>query len=80
MSQTHCATVLPRSIVAITALLTLAAWSSAAGEPAALPSQEGDYLARDFHFASGATLPELRLHYTTIGAPTSSNRSGCAAK
>ena len=69
MSQTHCATVLPRSIVAITALLTLAAWSSAAGEPAALPSQEGDYLARDFHFASGATLPELRLHYTTLGRP-----------
>jgi homoserine O-acetyltransferase len=32
--------------------------------------KEGDYLARDFHFASGETLPELRLHYTTIGAPT----------
>ncbi len=30
----------------------------------------GDWVARDFHFASGETMPELRLHYTTIGAPT----------
>lgn len=28
---------------------------------------EGDYIARDFHFKSGETLPELRLHYTTFG-------------
>jgi homoserine O-acetyltransferase len=32
-------------------------------------SVEGDYVARDFHFASGETLPELRLHYTTLGKP-----------
>ena len=24
---------------------------------------------RDFHFADGSTLPELRMHYTTLGAP-----------
>jgi homoserine O-acetyltransferase/O-succinyltransferase len=30
---------------------------------------EGDYVVRDFHFASGETLPELRLHYTTLGKP-----------
>ena len=30
---------------------------------------EGDYTIRDFRFASGETLPELRLHYTTIGRP-----------
>jgi homoserine O-acetyltransferase/O-succinyltransferase len=35
----------------------------------ALPPQEGDYIARDFHFKSGETLAELRLHYTTLGAP-----------
>jgi len=29
----------------------------------------GDYVLRDFHFASGATLPELRMHYRTVGAP-----------
>ncbi len=28
---------------------------------------EGDYIVKDFHFRSGETLPELRLHYRTIG-------------
>ena len=31
---------------------------------------EGDYIAHDFHFKSGETLPELRLHYRTVGTPT----------
>ena len=30
---------------------------------------EGDFIVRDFHFESGQTLPELRLHYRTLGAP-----------
>jgi len=30
---------------------------------------EGDYIIREFHFASGETLPELRLHYTVLGKP-----------
>ena len=30
---------------------------------------EGDYTIRDFKFASGETLPELRLHYRTLGKP-----------
>jgi homoserine O-acetyltransferase len=33
------------------------------------PPQSGDFVVRDFHFASGETLPELRLHYRTLGAP-----------
>lgn len=28
---------------------------------------EGDYIAHDFHFKAGGTLPELRLHYRTLG-------------
>jgi homoserine O-acetyltransferase/O-succinyltransferase len=28
---------------------------------------EGDYVIRNFQFASGESLPELRLHYSTIG-------------
>ncbi len=28
---------------------------------------EGDYIIKDFHFRSGETLPELRMHYRTIG-------------
>jgi homoserine O-acetyltransferase len=34
----------------------------------ALPA-EGDYVIRDFHFESGEMLPELRLHYATLGQP-----------
>ena len=33
------------------------------------PPAEGDFLIRDFRFASGASLPELRLHYRTFGTP-----------
>lgn len=33
----------------------------------ALAPHEGEYDARDFHFKSGETLAELRLHYTTLG-------------
>jgi homoserine O-acetyltransferase/O-succinyltransferase len=36
---------------------------------AALKTTEGDYVARDFHFKSGETMAELRLHYTTLGTP-----------
>lgn len=31
--------------------------------------QEGDYVAKDFHFKDGSALPELRLHYITLGKP-----------
>jgi homoserine O-acetyltransferase len=30
---------------------------------------EGDFVVRNFTFASGETLPELTLHYRTIGSP-----------
>jgi len=50
-------------------------WSGAIGakSPAAdapapgAPPMETDYVIRDFHFASGESLPELRVHYTTLG-------------
>jgi homoserine O-acetyltransferase len=32
--------------------------------------KEGSWVVRDFRFQSGEVLPELRLHYTTVGAPT----------
>lgn len=31
---------------------------------------QGDWIAKDFRFHTGEVLPELRLHYTTVGAPT----------
>ena len=33
------------------------------------PPVEGNFIIRDFHFKSGETLPELRLHYRTLGTP-----------
>jgi homoserine O-acetyltransferase/O-succinyltransferase len=43
-----------------------ASFASATDYP---PPTEGDYTIRDFKFASGETLPELRLHYRTLGTP-----------
>lgn len=31
------------------------------------PPAEGDYVIRDFKFTSGETMPELKIHYRTIG-------------
>lgn len=33
------------------------------------PPVEGDFVLRDFRFQSGETLPELRIHYRTLGRP-----------
>jgi homoserine O-acetyltransferase/O-succinyltransferase len=46
------------------ALLAFVAGAAVAAEPAV---HEGDFVLKDFRFASGETLPELRLHYRTIG-------------
>jgi homoserine O-acetyltransferase len=58
-------------------ILVLALWSFgftlttvpslAADYPA---RKEGAWVVRDFRFHTGEVLPELRLHYTTVGAPT----------
>jgi len=40
-----------------------------AADDVPLPTKEGDYIAHDFHFRSGETLAELKLHYTTLGTP-----------
>ncbi|CAD5374942.1 Homoserine O-acetyltransferase [Rubrivivax sp. A210] len=48
------------------AALALAGTAQAADYPA---PREGDWIARDFRFTSGEVMPELKLHYTTIGNP-----------
>ena len=40
---------------------------------AALAITEGDFLVRDFRFASAESLPELRIHYRTLGKPQGNN-------
>jgi homoserine O-acetyltransferase len=40
------------------------------GQTAKLPATtEGDFVVKNFKFRSGETLPEMRLHYTTLGKP-----------
>jgi homoserine O-acetyltransferase/O-succinyltransferase len=56
------------SRAAIIVGLTLSALSAAAAD---YPTpKEGDWVARDFRFHTGEVIPELRLHYATIGAPS----------
>src|SRR5215470_6848527 len=53
------------------ASLLVALHSLQAQETAALPAtSEGDLVVRNFQFHSGESLPELRLHYTTLGKLT----------
>src|SRR5204863_7690154 len=51
-------------ILALSLSILAAGFASAADYPA---PTEGDYPIRDFKFTFGETLPELRLHYPTIG-------------
>ena len=43
--------------------------ASTAAVAAELPFQQHDFTIKDFHFRSGETLPELKLHYYTLGQP-----------
>lgn len=60
-----------RRIIPFLALLAaiLAPAPARAQSPAAPRVAEGEATFRDFRFASGETLPELRIHYVTLGAP-----------
>jgi homoserine O-acetyltransferase/O-succinyltransferase len=47
------------------------ALTSALASAADYPSpKEGDWIARDFRFHTGEFMPELRLHYRTVGNPS----------
>jgi homoserine O-acetyltransferase len=53
-----------------TAFALLALFLSASLGAADFPTPvEGDYTVTDFRFTTAETIPELRLHYTTIGTP-----------
>lgn len=60
----------------VAAALVAAALVAAVGAPATGAAQssratgrEGDFVMRDFRFTDGSTLPELRIHYVTLGTP-----------
>src|SRR5260221_1056255 len=52
--------------LALSVLAATLLHSSAADYPT---PQSGDYVIHDFHFQSGQSSPELRLHYRTFGSP-----------
>jgi homoserine O-acetyltransferase len=57
-----------RSLTALMVLLMPAAALAQAPTPTVWPNQrEGDFIIKDYRFASGETLNELRIHYTTLG-------------
>src|SRR5687768_5376775 len=49
-----------------TALASVSAFAQSAPYPAPV---EGDFIAKDFVFTSGERLPELKIHYRTVGTP-----------
>ena len=67
---------LHRALLTATGLLTAALAGLASITP--LPAQaadfpaprHGDWVARDMRFHTGEVLPELKLHYVTVGEPT----------
>lgn len=63
-----------RQATGLSALLALlSAWvvAAAADYP---PPVEGDYVLKNFRFASGESLPELRIHYRTFGRPRTDSK------
>jgi len=51
------------------ALLAALAAQTAAPPAKSWPTHEADVVLKDFRFADGESLPELRIHYTTLGTP-----------
>ena len=67
---------LVRSAIALFGLSSATVTPAAAqgGNAWARAGTQGDYIVRDFKFTTGEVLPELRLHYTTLGTPRKDSR------
>lgn len=65
-------TTLPKAAALLASTLVV---PFAAARSADYPSPvEGTHVIRDFHFASAEALPELRMHYYTLGKPQRDER------
>jgi homoserine O-acetyltransferase/O-succinyltransferase len=53
--------------IAILAFAMPSIAAAAADYPA---PKQGEWIARDFKFHTGEVMPEVKIHYTTVGAPT----------
>lgn len=60
-----------KPVIVVPAIVLLLAAPCAAEYPA---PREGDFVLRNFQFASGQSLPELRMHYRTLGRPERDDR------
>lgn len=58
-----------RTALALITAVTLAMTSIGAAQQTAPVVTEGDFIVRNYAFTSGESLPEVRLHYRTLGAP-----------
>jgi homoserine O-acetyltransferase len=67
-------TVVFRSIfiiqVALGVILSIVISTTSALQAQVPPPSDRDFVIRDFHFLSGETMPELRIHYRTLGKAT----------
>jgi homoserine O-acetyltransferase/O-succinyltransferase len=54
-------------LFALLALTAIAPAQTAA--PSKWPAQDGTYIIKNFRFGSGESIPELKLHYLTLGTP-----------
>ena len=62
----HCFT---RPALLASVVASMLVVSRAPAQDHAAAGAPGDFVMRDFHFADGSVLPELRIHYVTLGAP-----------
>jgi homoserine O-acetyltransferase len=53
---------------AVVAAFTLFSFAATAADYPA--PKQGEWIAKDFKFHTGEVMPELKLHYTTVGEPT----------
>jgi homoserine O-acetyltransferase/O-succinyltransferase len=63
-----------RFLTATLLLFSALSWTTGAspvrtGEGAYPPPVEHDFIVHDFRFVTGETLPEVKIHYATIGTP-----------
>jgi homoserine O-acetyltransferase/O-succinyltransferase len=57
-----------RSRAVLSAVFAMTSFTALAADYPA--PKQGDWIARDFKFHTGKTMPEMRLHYTTVGEPS----------
>jgi homoserine O-acetyltransferase/O-succinyltransferase len=56
-------------LILVALLATAASCAQTTHAPGQWPVKDGNYVIKDFHFGSGESLPELKLHYLTLGQP-----------